>query len=152
MRFHAYVLAAAMAAPILAASAPARAQQPVHDEARAAMPPKPEVPDFIDPQQFFARSRVLGDAWSRAVGAVIDTMKRLVDAERVAARQTLAPPPQRQIPWQLTPAPWRETPATTRVVAFGPMPVQPVTESAYDTRGERAALLGAQVTMPWMVP
>src|SRR5690242_18072525 len=89
MRFHASVLAAAMPLPVLPASAPATAQPTMGPQAarhpgglakRALDPGAPSSPlittgaqpavELIDAKQFFAGAAVLGDAWSRAVGAV----------------------------------------------------------------------------------
>jgi hypothetical protein len=146
MRFRAYVLVLAA----LSTTLPAKAQES-GGVASAALPRKPEAPHFIGAEQFFAESKVLGDAWSRAVGAVFDTMKRLAELGRITEGQVLRGPPP-PIPWQVSAPGQREAAPTTRVVAFAPLRIEPVTEAAADTRGEHALLLGAQVTLPWMVP
>ncbi len=121
-------------------------------------------------EPLFAPPAVLDQAWARAVRAVLDGVKRLMDAERVEATEALggAPippvdhdrvtqvaPPLRFVPaWR---AAWTPAKAVREALATAPMqptplPIEPPTEADTDTRGEHAVLLGATMTLPWLVP
>jgi hypothetical protein len=139
------------ALPVLQAPPPAPppAVAPVHTEAA-----KPPAIDFTPPA-------VLGTAWAKAVRAVLDGVKHLVDVEKVephppilpeAAASTTPPPaPVWRVPVWQPPNRLREAIAKSPV-QVGPVSVGPPTESPVDTRGEHAVLLGARVELPWVVP
>jgi hypothetical protein len=112
---------------------------------------------------------VLGEAWARALQAVLEGMKRLVD-ERIEAQETLAPKlspvsPCRDSACVATPVPsvprlraawlpasgWREA-LEKSPVQLAPVAVAPPTESPRDTRGEQGVVLGAKMQLPWLVP
>jgi hypothetical protein len=105
---------------------------------------------------------VLGQAWAAAVRTVLDGMKHLVDAHKLASeplRPQVPPPPATpeapSIPaWR---ARWTLTGAMREAIAVSPVQVGPVAGVAplvvsLDTHGEDAVLLGARVDLPWMVP
>lgn len=142
MKVRACVTAAVIAAG-LCCSAVAGAQE-------AAKAP----PEIVDVARFFSAPRALGDAWERAVQAVLDGMRALVDADRTTARQALAasPPPKRVPAWTAVVPAVREVHKARRPVAVHPVAVEPVTETGSDVRGQRAVLLGASVELPWNVP
>jgi hypothetical protein len=143
MKVRACVSAAAIAAAI-SWSAAAGAQETAPETARI---------DIVDVARFFTAPRALGDAWERALQAVRDGMRALVDQERTAAQQALAPvPPAKRAPaWTVVVPAVREV-RQRRTVAVHPVAVEPVTESVADVRGQRAVLLGASVGLPWNVP
>jgi hypothetical protein len=144
MKVRACVTAAVIAAGI-SWSAAAGAQEAAKEAPRV---------DIVDVAQFFTAPRALGDAWERALRAVLDGMRALVDAERTAARQALAPaPPAKRAPaWTAVVPAVREVGQARRIVAVHPVTVEPVTETVADVRGQRAVLLGASVGLPWNVP
>lgn len=111
---------------------------------------------------------VLDEAWARALRAVVEGVKHLVDGERIEAEEAIqparVPPLQPVVPaWRTTFTPtWasvvkpavsalRETIATAPVQVT-PVVATPPTESPADTRGEHAVLLGARMGLPWLVP
>src|SRR5262245_394910 len=91
MKVRAGVVAGASGAA-LCWSPSARAQEPAP---AAASPPAVDVPtvNIVDVARFFTAPRALGDAWERAVQAVLDGMRVVVEAERAAAQRTLAAVP-----------------------------------------------------------
>jgi hypothetical protein len=105
---------------------------------------------------------VLGQAWACAVRAVLDGMKHLVDAHKLAAEplRPQAPPPlpaTEAPPIPVWRTPWTLTAAMREAIAASPVQLGPVAGVApfvvsVDTHGEHAVLLGARVDLPWMVP
>jgi hypothetical protein len=104
---------------------------------------------------------VLGERWARALRAVLDEVKHLVDAEWIEASEiggtvagpTATPPP--PVPaWrdEWTPASALREQVTASPVQVTPVPVEPPTETPVDTRGQHAVLLGVKLDLPWMVP
>lgn len=141
MKVRACVVAAAIAAG-LCWSPSARAEE------------TPPAVSIVDATRFFTAPRALGDAWERAVQAVRDGMRAMLDAERAATQQALAtaPPPKRAPAWHAPLPPPREVRQASRPVAVTPVSVEPPTQSVVDVRGQRATLLGARVELPWTVP
>jgi hypothetical protein len=104
---------------------------------------------------------VLGERWARAMRAVLDEVKRLVDAEWIeaaeiggtVARADVTPPP--PVPaWRTawTPASALREQVTASPVRVTPVPIEPPTETPVDTRGQHAVLLGVKMELPWMEP
>jgi hypothetical protein len=104
---------------------------------------------------------VLGERWARALRAVLDGMKHLVDAEWIEAAEIegtapvagVAPPP--SVPaWRAawTPASALREQVATSPVQVTPIPIEPPTETPVDTRGQHAVLLGVKMELPWMEP
>lgn len=109
-------------------------------------------------EHVFTPPVVLGPAWARALRAVLDEVKHVVEPQRLAvepARPAGTPPAVPSVPaWR---AVWLPAHAVREAIAASPVQVGPVsagppTETGRDTRGEHAVLLGAQVGLPWMVP
>jgi hypothetical protein len=139
------VPAAAFAAALLLSTGDAHAQ------GSAVAPTPGQGIDIVGVEQFFSAPSRLGHAWERAVQAVFDRMRTLVEAEP----PPLVPvtPAKKRAPAWAAPAPvHREDPAVRYVVTFQPVTVEPVTQAVADTRGERATLLGMIVELPWNVP
>jgi len=157
------MVGALLATAALFAAHPALAQGP----AQAATPAA--VPSASTSESLFSPPSVLGEAWARALRAVIDDMKQSVDAEHLEAAQAVGAPiapiatPRPKVArfWirGLTPAhsAWLPAHALRDAIAESPVQLTPVavappTESGVDTRGEHAVLLGAKVDFPWLVP
>ena len=143
MRIRTGVSAAAIAAALLLSAAAARADGPTAT-----------APVSLFGERFPSAPAVLGDAWSRAVSAALGEMARLLD-DRAALRQavfTPAAPRRRAVAWQ-TPSPGgREIEPVRAFIELRPVLIEPPTQATGDVRGERAALLGAHVELPWSVP
>jgi len=157
MRMRTRVLGAAFAGAMLGWSATAGAEPPAsapkaaHDGAFA--PKRQAAAPFVDPEVFFGPSKLLGDAWHRAVTAALEAMKRVAQLARLDARKTIVARTQ--------PLPWHRVIALTRgpagveravVLQAAPIPIEPGSQVVTDGRGQRGLLLGAQATLPWMVP
>jgi hypothetical protein len=148
MRLRAYVAAASIAAGLWLSTGSARAQG-----AAPAPPPAGQAPDIVGVEKFFSAPSALGDAWQRAVHAVLDGMRDLLQADKAAAQQALAPaatPKPRAPAWQLIPPARRET--LHRPVVLHPVAFEPALRAGDDGRGERATLLGVRAELPWLVP
>jgi hypothetical protein len=125
-----------------------------------SLAPPPAAVSLPEGQHIFTPPAVLGDAWARAVRAVLDGVKQLVDMEKIEAERIVylkaSAPPSPAPPPPVVPA-WKPT-STLRdtlersPIQVGPVGVAPPTEAVRDTRGERAHLLGARMELPWMVP
>jgi hypothetical protein len=99
-----------------------------------------------------------GDAWTRAVRAVIEGVRQAMEADRAAVQKvvTAAAP---ATPKSAQPSVFRAVlPPTVREmvdtapIKLGPVPAESVGAGTHDRRGERAALLGASIELPWLVP
>lgn len=109
--------------------------------------------DIVDVARFFTAPSALGHAWERAVQAVLDGMRAVVDVERTAAQQALATPPATRTPvWTAALPAVREVGKARSPLAVHPVVVEPVTEIGPDARWQRAVLLGASAELPWNVP
>jgi hypothetical protein len=126
--------------------------------------PAPATPALILPgvEQAITPLVVIGHAWACAVRTVLDDMKKLVDAHKLATeplRPDVTPPP-RAPEAPIVPAlraRWTLNGALRDAIAVSPIQVGPVEgtpplEVSRDTHGEYAVLLGARVDLPWMVP
>ena len=126
--------------------------------------PGPAAPAPILPgvEHLYTPPVVLGEAWARALRTVLDGMKHLVDAQKVAALPlrpeapaSPAPRRRRSIPaWR---ARWTPAGALREALAASPVQVGPVAgvpplETGVDSHGQNVVLLGARVELPWMVP
>jgi hypothetical protein len=108
----------------------------------------------------FTPPAVLGEAWARAVRAVVEGVKHLIDFEKVeappllGARAAVGPTPSPSVPvWRVwEPADRLREVIVKSPVQVGPVSISPPTEAPVDTRGEHAVLLGARMELPWMVP
>jgi hypothetical protein len=148
------VIAAAVAIPW---ASPALAQGPAK---APSPPPPPAAVSLPEAPHIFTPPAVLGEAWARAVRAVLDGVKHLVDMDKIEAERIVylkASAPRSPAPSPPVVPAWKPT-STLRdaldrsPIQVGPVGVVPPTEAVRDTRDERAVLLGARVELPWMVP
>jgi hypothetical protein len=165
------VRAVALAAVALAAASSWSSAALAQGGAQPALPPVPnQARRVAPPEQVIKPATVLGEAWARAVRAVLDGVKRLVDAERLEAAETLSAKASPVDPCRgsacdtkpLQPVPpvrgaWLPASALREAVEkspvqVGPVAVAPPTESPTDARGQHAVLLGAKMQLPWLVP
>ena len=116
------------------------------------LPPKPEDRVLISPEKLFAAPATLGDAWATALRAVLDSMKQSVDAERHAAQKTVAAERRTTAAWTTPAAPARRRAPAHAAVRLEPLPIEPVTYSNADPKGESGVLLGVAIELPWRVP
>jgi hypothetical protein len=126
-----------------------------------ALPPRPEDRVFISPEQLFSVSAPMGDAWARALHAVLDSMKQYVDQERLAAEKTVGPA-RRVTPGSNTLSLHIRRLAASRFVVGptplprvrpAPLPYAPITYADDGPRkGEGGILPGIVVELPWRVP
>jgi hypothetical protein len=152
-------------APLTMAPSPLRAERSPADPIAPPLTlavPGPTSPVLPGVERALAPPVVLGQAWACAVRTVLDGMKHLVDAHKLAA-EPLSPhapplPPTPEAPsipaWR---ARWTLTGAMREAIAASPVQVGPTEaatplEVSRDTHGENAILLGARVDLPWMVP
>jgi hypothetical protein len=144
MRIRTGVSAAAMAAALLLSAGAARAEGPAST-----------TPPSIFGERFFSTPAVLGDSWSRAVSAALGEVARLLDDRATLQRAVFTPAAARRraVAWQ-TPsvAGARELEPVRAFIELRPVLIEPPTQATGDVRGERAALLGAHVELPWSVP
>ena len=132
--------------------------EPSAPKGSTALPPEAPATVFIDAAQLLEQSKVLSDAWTRAVKTVFDAMKRVADVERLRPARTVYVNMQPlEVPGGWQTGAWsavspREQAAGQAVVEPAPMPIEPVTASIADTPGERGVLVGVQVTLPWLIP
>lgn len=159
------IAAAVALGAALTASVPgvARAEDGVAPPATAGdgLPARPEDRVFISPEQLFSASATMGDAWAKALHAVLDSMKRYVDEERLAAEKTVGPT-RRVTPGSNTLSLHIRTLAASRfvvgptpvpVVRPEPLPYAPVTYADDGVRkGEGGVLPGVAIELPWLVP
>lgn len=148
MRIRTGVSAAAIAAALLFSAGGARAEGPAPAVAQVSI---------LGVDRFFSAPAVLGDSWSRAVNAALGEVARLLDLDRVTLRQAAyapALPRRRTVAWQA------QAPSTSvqdlepvrALIELRPVLIEPPTQATGDVRGERAALLGAHLELPWSVP
>jgi hypothetical protein len=169
MRVRRHAIAVAFAASLSLGAASAHAQGGVvtptrADAVEAAAPLGPRAPDAV-----VTPPTVLDETWARALKAVVDGVKHLLDGEPIEAREALAPkvsPPPESAPKRselrapFVPAfraAWLPVTALRETLAASPiqpspMEIGPATESPVDTRGQHAVLLGARMQLPWAVP
>lgn len=150
MRMRTKVLGAALAMSVtLLIASPARADD---------LPPGEEVRDFIGAEQFFAEPRMLGDGWQKAVTAARAAWTRFVSSSTLAVDTALlekASRPRRN-PW---PGLLRATVMGDRLhttprleLKLMPVALAPVDVVVDDGRGFSGVVVGARLTLPWMVP
>lgn len=114
-------------------------------------PPKSDP--AIDPIFTFTAPAALGDAWERAVQAVLEGMKAFLETDRAVAQQVIAPVPAhaRAPVWFSAPV-TKDTRAAREAVSLQPVKVEPPTQAAYDARADRMLLLGLSVELPHRTP
>jgi hypothetical protein len=145
MRIRTGVSAAAIAAALLFSAGAARAEGPV----------APAPVSIFGVDRVFGAPAVLGDSWSRAVHAALGEMARLLDQDRAALRQAVVPPvlPRRRtLAWQTPSTSVHDLEPVRALIELRPVLIEPPTQATRDVRGERAALLGAHLELPWSVP
>src|SRR5262245_60163492 len=130
MKVRAYVIAAALgAAALVSGTRDAAAQEP----ARKLPPPPAQAVGVIDADRFFQRGAELGDAWARAVHAVLDGMRRAIEEERLAAQAVVSKePPVHRPDWRTVLSPAVRDAVAVVPVQVAPVAVVPATESARD--------------------
>ena len=150
------VIAATLALGAALVSVPgvARAQDGVSPKAAASdgLPPKPEDRVLISPEKLFSAPATLGDAWATALRAVLDSMQRYVDQERLGAEKTVAAERRAPAAWSTLTVPARKGAPAHAVVRMAPLPIEPVTYSNGDPKGESGVLLGVAIELPWLIP
>ncbi len=154
MKVRGSVIAAAMGASLVLGAKGASAEPPAPSTSGVPPPPQPVL--AVD--RLLTQPVLKGDAWTRAVQAVIEGVRRAMEQDRLAVQKvvTAALP---TTPKSAQPSAFRAVlPTTVRdmvdtaPVILGPVAGESVGAGTIDRRGERSSLLGATIELPWMVP
>jgi hypothetical protein len=148
-------------AAVVAAAATSLSGARVASAQGSAPPPASASAPLGD--RIFTPPTTLGEEWARALRAVLDGMKHLVDAERIEAEEVGGPvavpsvtplPPPPMPAWRTArlPASALREPVAGSSVQVTPVPIEPPTETPADARGQHAVLLGVKMELPWRVP